>query len=77
MTEARVRDVRAQLDLMAEVRDKASKIDTGGYFERWMDALVPLTAELIRELHDAECRSAGIPTNPWCNIHGIDWSLDD
>ena len=67
--------IRSQLDLMAEIRDRVSVL--GDDYERWHDALVPLTDALIRDLHEAECEAAGVPTNPWHRIHGheVAWEM--
>ena len=43
--------------------------EPGADFERWMMALVPLTGELIRELHEVESSEAGTPFNPWHNLY--------
>lgn len=68
--------IRQQLDLMEEVRDRAARL-SGDYFDEWMDALVPLTDKLIRDLHEAECEAAGVPTNPWHHIHGAGVAWED
>jgi hypothetical protein len=65
---SRAATIRRQLDLMLEIRDRIAT-EPGDDFERWMDALVPLTGDLIRELHDEESAAAGRMFNPWHSIY--------
>ena len=71
---SRAASLRRQLDLMQEVRDRIY-LEGEGTFDRWMDALVPLTDKLIDELHEAESTATGQRYNPWHDIHGMDIAM--
>ena len=68
---SRTASLRRQLDLMAEIRDRAY-MESAHDFEQWMDALSPLTTKLIDELHKSESTDLGVPYNPWHGIHGAE-----
>jgi hypothetical protein len=54
---------------MTEIIERAVP-ETEDDFRRWMDALLPLTSDLLRELHETESTEVGQPYNPWFQLHG-------
>jgi hypothetical protein len=66
---SRVASIRRQIDLISEIIERVVH-EPEDDFRCWMDALSPLTDDLIRELHEAESTTAGRTPNPWFRLHG-------
>lgn len=60
--------LRRQVDLLVEIRDRMSR-EPADEYDRWADALIPLTDRVLRELMEAE--GVGWPESHL--IERMDW----